>query len=1585
MKKFIHCSVEINEYLFFLIIPIILIISGNIKAQSSPRIFINEFLSDNLSTNPDMVDFGDFSDWIELYNDETTSVNIGGFYLTDDFTQPMQWQIPANTIIPAKGFYLFWADGFNDTPGKTYTRPWWPSGIQFTTKWCHTNFKLNKGGDDIGLFNSSGVKVDSVSFPNQLTDVSFGRQPDGSSNWFYFGEPTPLKSNTGNGLNTTDISGDVNFSSEGGFYQSPIQVSLSSSSGSGTIRYTTDGSKPINTSLVYTLPISINKNTVIRARVFENSKLPGKVTTNTYFINEVRNLPVVSLVTNPAFLWDRQLGIYLNSYKDREIPVSLEYFPLSFTRAFNIDAGARIGGENIYRFAQKPFNIYTRADYGQAHLNYKIFDDLPYRDYNELYLRNSGSDWTTTMFRDGMIVTVLKNKILNSLQDYRPAVMYLNGQYWGINNIREKVNEQFLMMHYNIDQKDLDYIDENNNVLSGDSTDYVNLLNFMSSNNLSDSSNYNYVASRINIHDLMDFVIAQDYIANSSWGHNREMWRDRKTEKLWRWILVDMDRGFDAARITTNQLSDIFNNFGFFRQLCNNSNFKNDFIQRYSEHLNHTFSNDRVVYIIDSIKSLIENEMPRHIQKWGTLIDSLSIDGGFGKHGGIPSMTYWDQQVENLKTFSAQRPAYAIQYLSDRFGLTGRANLKITSNVITDTKLVINGFYETLGENNLYYKNIPVPIKAYAPPGYRFKQWTQLSGNSLNVNLIPTVGVWKYNDGDSAPIDTWKGLGYDDSGWKTGNAQFGYGEGDESTVIDYGPDSQNKYITSYYRNSFQVDNPANINSLTLKLLCDDGAVIYLNGNEVSRPNMPSGTIDFSTLAQSSISGTDETTFTEYTIDKSSLVQGQNVIAVEVHQSSGSSSDVSFDLSLDATLNQQTQTGNVIGTEPTINYTILNDAELLMEFEKLGTGEVPEVLNNALTLYKSGSPYFITKDLNIGSNGILTVEPGVVFYFSSGKSIYVKGKLLLEGTESEPITLMPYFPDEKWGAICFDKSNGISELNYVNISGSTNGNDTVNFFAAVSSLESTVNLNHVHFNNVKLPISTQFSNMIIDNCKIENVTYVGDYVNCTGGNLSILNSVFNGNDIEDMDAIDIGSMIAITEIKNNIFRDFTGNNSDGVDLGEQCINVVIENNLIMNCFDKGISIGMGSNALISHNTIVKCGMGVGIKDSLSYGNINNCTFYNNGIDVDCFEKVLNRGGGSADIKNSIFANSVQSPFLIDDDSRINISYSISNTSLLPGQVNILAEPLMVNPDGLNFHIQTGSPCIDKGDPQSPPDNDGTRDDIGAYMYAGVSAPVVVINEINYNSSSGFDPGDWIELCNATKGAIDISGWVFMDENRTPSFVMNTGTVLQPSSYIVISRDSKLFNSLFPAVSNYVGDLSNGLSGGGEALYLYNISGQLVDSLIYNNKSPWPKEADGGGSTLELRNPGLENALGVNWSASTGHGTPGAINSTYVTGVKDEKSNLIPTEFLLRQNYPNPFNPVTKIKYELPKESEVKLIIYNILGEKVAELVNEFQKAEKYEVEWNAERFASGVYIYQITAGDPAGGTGFISSKKLLLMK
>ena len=136
------------------------------------------------------------------------------------------------------------------------------------------------------------------------------------------------------------------------------------------------------------------------------------------------------------------------------------------------------------------------------------------------------------------------------------------------------------------------------------------------------------------------------------------------------------------------------------------------------------------------------------------------------------------------------------------------------------------------------------------------------------------------------------------------------------------------------------------------------------------------------------------------------------------------------------------------------------------------------------------------------------------------------------------------------------------MNHVNISNAATGNDITNFFAAVSSLNSSVILKNVLFDNVSLPVSSQWSNMTIDGCTFRNVNEIGDYVNCNGGNLTITNSAFEGNNFADMDAVDLGFMTGTTEIKNNTIKNFTGGNSDGIDLGDACINVTIENNLIV---------------------------------------------------------------------------------------------------------------------------------------------------------------------------------------------------------------------------------------------------------------------------------------------------------------------------------------------------------------------------------------------------------------------------------------
>ena len=219
---------------------------------------------------------------------------------------------------------------------------------------------------------------------------------------------------------------------------------------------------------------------------------------------------------------------------------------------------------------------------------------------------------------------------------------------------------------------------------------------------------------------------------------------------------------------------------------------------------------------------------------------------------------------------------------------------------------------------------------------------------------------------------------------------------------------------------------------------------------------------------------------------------------------------------------------------------------------------------------------------------------------------------------------------------------------------------------------------------------------------------------------------------------------------------------------------------------------------------------------------------------------------------------------------------------------------------------------------------------------LSPDSLVINEINYNSSLDFDPGDWVELHNPHTYSLNISNWVFKDEDDTHAYTFSQGTVVPAKGYIVIAADMAAFHSLFPAVTNYVGPSGFGFAGGGELLRIFNSTGTLVDTLHYDDVAPWPTRPDGQGATLELLSPDLDNALGQNWKASgiNTHGTPGAANSINV-GFEE----FVAAEKLTLTIYPNPVRTVATIKINTDQEiADGTVEIYNLSGQKVRQINN-----------------------------------------------
>ena len=254
--------------------------------------------------------------------------------------------------------------------------------------------------------------------------------------------------------------------------------------------------------------------------------------------------------------------------------------------------------------------------------------------------------------------------------------------------------------------------------------------------------------------------------------------------------------------------------------------------------------------------------------------------------------------------------------------------------------------------------------------------------------------------------------------------------------------------------------------------------------------------------------------------------------------------------------------------------------------------------------------------------------------------------------------------------------------------------------------------------------------------------------------------------------------------------------------------------------------------------------------------------------------------------------------------------------------------------------------------------------------------VVINEINYNSSDSFDSGDWIELYNTSDVEIDLSGWIFMDEDEN-TFLFPDGCSISPNGYYIVIEDSVLFEESYPYVSNFTGSFGFGLSGGGEKLLLYTSENALADSLDYDDIPPWPVQADGYGATLALLDPVFDNALPKSWAASIEHGTPGKDNTlrTYVR----ENMDSVPFTFSLEQNYPNPFNQTTTIRYNVSEISFVTIDVFNVVGQKMDTLVSKNQVPGRYDIRYDAGENTSGIYFCLMKAGT------FTAVKRIILVK
>ncbi|MCB0035162.1 MAG: lamin tail domain-containing protein [Anaerolineales bacterium] len=698
-----------------------------LAAAAADDVVINEVLAANASNNMD-ADFKNFSDWIELHNTTGSEINVGGYYLSDDPGWKRKWRIPWGTKIPANGYLLIWADGEN-------------TGF-------HTNFKLDIDGEVVIFSDSGGNELNRVDFllQEQLTDVSYGRTTDGGSTWGYFGQPTPGSSNNAQtSVGSLNVSSMPNFSKDGGFYGGSQQLTLSSS---GAIYYTLDGSIPTLNSTLYTQPIQVSDTTVVRARAYEPGKLPSLVASHTYFIGYTSELRVVSLSIDDAYLFDPDIGIYVegsaynpnnarsaNYYQDWARPVSVELYEPNGDLGFHIDAGLEIHGGHTRRFPIKSLYVNPGETYGSKNVSYELFGEKPFDKYAGFILRTSGNDYNQTLFADAMMQRLLVDDMDLEYQAYEPAVVFINGEYWGIHNIREKINEAFIETNTGVDENALDLLENNADVKAGSNTHYEDMINYIATYGMTETVRYEHVQDQMDIDQFMQYEIAQIYYGAKDWpGNNIAFWRPQTNDGRWRWILFDTDVAFSyghpvshntlayATAINSNYPNPDWSTF-LLRELLDNQAFREEFAQRFATHINITFDKDHVLDLINAMEARIEPEIPNHVARWS--------------HMG--SISNWHNEVDDLRYYAQNRAPHAFAFVQSELVLSDTIDIEIDISspdrgavYIHDVRVPYDNF---VGQ---FFPHIPLRLEAVPEPGYEFIRWV-VNGSTAGYSEKLTV------------------------------------------------------------------------------------------------------------------------------------------------------------------------------------------------------------------------------------------------------------------------------------------------------------------------------------------------------------------------------------------------------------------------------------------------------------------------------------------------------------------------------------------------------------------------------------------------------------------------------------------------------------------------------------------------------------------------------------------------------------------------------------------------------------------------------------------------------------------------------
>ena len=626
----------------------------------------------------------------------------------------------------------------------------------------HTNFKLSSKGETLIIYDNNGDQVGYLEVAGISADNSIGRSLS-NGNTVYYESPSPGIENPDT-LFTGIIESEIAFSHDGGEF-SGQSVSISGAEADEEIRFTLDATIPTETSSLYTSPIAISENTVIRAKIFKANHIPSRTESRTYITNTDHALPIVTLVSDPVNFFDTQQGIYVygpegnydpytlpfwgaNFWNDWERDVHFSFYEPNGDLGVALDAGVKIFGAWSRSNDQRSLSIFARGRYGFSDIEYPIFPQLDYDKFEAIVLRSSGNDWMRTNIKDVIATSLMDGSGLET-QAYRPSIVYLNGEYWGLYNIREKVNEHFLDDKINVTKSEINILERNGEIVEGTNQTYNELIDFVTNNSLANPTNYDVVADQIDIDNFITYQVAQIYLDNTDWpGNNVKLWNSPETK--WRWILYDTDfafgRPWEAPPFYDNDtLSYALEANGpgwpnppwstlLTRRLMENTAFKNKFINRFADEANTRFKADSVRQHIETIAAIVAPEIPQHFQHWSSW-DNRSVYW----QNQIMLSTYneWVAEVDKIKEFTDNRIPFLTNHFKNYFGIDDTHTLTVEINNTEAGSVELNSLTLTNSSwQGEYYDNIPISIEAVSKEGYVFSHWEGITGESIAALTI---------------------------------------------------------------------------------------------------------------------------------------------------------------------------------------------------------------------------------------------------------------------------------------------------------------------------------------------------------------------------------------------------------------------------------------------------------------------------------------------------------------------------------------------------------------------------------------------------------------------------------------------------------------------------------------------------------------------------------------------------------------------------------------------------------------------------------------------------------------------------------